>query len=149
MSLLLLFKSSGGGVTYETLTPDADVSDGGWTTQAGGTVLYAVIDEAAADDADYIRSSDDPSADACEVSLSNPTGNVGEEVIVEYRYAKSGTAQINLVVTLKQGVTTIATWTHNNIGTTETTAQQTLSAGEVASITDYSALSLRFEATEA
>jgi hypothetical protein len=128
---------------------DRGMADGGWTTHLGGSDLWTAIDEAAADDADYIRSSNNPSADACEVSLSNPSGTVGQEVIIEYRYAKSGTGQIDLAVSLKEGVTSIASWTHTNIGATETTAQQTLSAGEIASITDYAALSLRFEATAA
>lgn len=145
MSLLLLF-NQGAGVTYQILTPDADLADGGWTTHLGGTVLYAVIDEAVVDDADFIRSSDNPSSDVCEVALSNPTGNVGEEVIVEYRYGKVGSAQIDLTVDLREGTTTIATWTHTNVSATLTTASQTLTAPQVASITDYNALSLRFSA---
>jgi hypothetical protein len=44
--------------------PDADLSAGGWTTHLGGTTdLWQVVDEAAADDADYVQSVLDPTAD--------------------------------------------------------------------------------------
>lgn len=142
---------SGTAATFrmgENLRPDGDVSDGGWTTGTGGSDLWTAIDEVAFDDSDYIRSGDNPSNDACEVTISNPSGAVGEHVTVEYRYCKYGSGRIDLTVSLKEGSTVIASWTHTDIGTSETTASQSLSAGEVSSITDYSALSLMFEANE-
>lgn len=53
-----------------------------------------------------------------------------------------------LVVDLMQGASVIATWTHNPT-TTWTYVGNVLSSGQVASITDYAALRLRFTATGA
>jgi hypothetical protein len=47
----------------------ADVTDGGWTDQEGSTTLYAAIDEAAADTADYVQSSANPSGDTFRVKM--------------------------------------------------------------------------------
>lgn len=102
------------GLTF--LSPDADASAGGWTNESGGTTLYPSIDERfTPNDADYIRSSNNPSNDTCRVSLSNPSGAVAQPFTVSYRYGKSGTAQIDITVTLRQGSTTIASWTHTNV----------------------------------
>ena len=51
----------------QTARPDADDgTDGNWTDQAGGTSLYAAIDEASADNATtFIQSTDDSSDDIC------------------------------------------------------------------------------------
>ena len=67
---------------------------------------------------------------------------------MRYRYIKEGTNTINLVVYLVQGTTTIASWTHNDIAATYTDAEQTLTSGEADSITNYSDLRVRFEATQ-
>jgi hypothetical protein len=54
--------------------PDADVTDGGWTNQAGTNVnLFQSIDESVADDTDYISSGLAPSSDMAEINLSNIT----------------------------------------------------------------------------
>lgn len=121
--------------------PSADVSAGGWTASTGSD-LYAMLDEAAADDGDYITTT---GASTCEValgSLSDPSSSSGH--IVRYRIsATSG----GITVRLRQGTTTIATWTHASAPTSLTTYEQTLTGGEADSITDYSALRLQFEAT--
>jgi hypothetical protein len=98
------------------LSPDADNVDGGWTNESGGTTLYASIDEhLAPNDADYIRSSNNPNNDVCRVSLGNPSVTPTQPFEISYRYGKSGTAQIDITVTLKQGTTTIASWTHTDV----------------------------------
>jgi hypothetical protein len=51
------------------LRPIADISDGGWTTDTGGTSLYEAIDELTQNDADYVRSAENPTDDVMEVNI--------------------------------------------------------------------------------
>lgn len=131
-----------------TLAPDADVSDGGWTTEAGTTTLFSSVNEAVIDDATYIKSVGTPVNDTCRLSLSDPSLVVAGDFVVEYRYAKSGTDRIDIVVRLKQGTTTVASWTHADVGTTEVTAAQTLTGSELALITDANALEIEIVANK-
>lgn len=134
----------------QTAAPASDVTDGSWTDQAGGTSLFAAIDEAVASDADYIKSSDITAgqSDACEIALGAVTDPIsGTGHVVRYRYRSQGATSINLVVTLLQGATTITSWTHTAVSSTYATAEQTLTDGQANSITDYSDLRLRFNAT--
>jgi len=128
------------------LFPDADITDGSWTDQDGGTNLFAAIDEPVLSDSDYIKSSSNPVNDVCEVRLSDPGSAPSQPFEVFYRYKKSGGATIDLIVKLVQGTTVIATWTHNDISSSFVTASQVLSGGEFASITDFNDLRIRFEA---
>lgn len=140
--------------------PSADTSIGGYTDQLGGTTnIFQKIDEAVADDADYVRSALAPSSAPYVTkftAVEDPQSSSGH--IVRYRYAKdaAGGATINLTVQLRQGYTNegspgtlIKEWTHSNIGESWTLAEQTLSSGEADSITDYSDLFLRFVANQA
>jgi hypothetical protein len=131
------------------MRPDADVTDGGWTDQDGGTSLFAAIDEDPASNADYIKSSGNPVDDICQVSMSDPGTSPNMPLEVQYRYWRDGAGTINLVARLKQGGTTIATWTHNGISTTPVDATQALSSGEFNSITDFNDLRVEFEADAA
>lgn len=142
----------GTAFVYAYLRPDSDVSAGSWTDQANGTTnLYSVIDETTASDTDYVKSStmSAGSSDTLEVSLSDATDpalSTGHRV--SYRYRSQGTASMTLTVSLREGASTeIASWTHTNVGTSYVDAVQTLSVGETDSITDYTALRLRFVAT--
>lgn len=128
------------------LRPDADSVQGTWTNESAGTQLWSHIDEVVPDDSDYIRSAENPSSDTCRVTLSDPSTGVATPVAVSYRYGRRGSGPINLTVTLKQGTTTIASWSHSAISATPVTARQTLSGGQLASITDYSDLRLEFTA---
>lgn len=127
-------------VTAQYARPISDVSAGGWTASTGSD-LYAMLDETSANDSDYITST---TASTCEVSLgylSDPALSTGH--IVRYRISATGGG---IIVRLRQGTTTIATWTHDPAPVSLTTYSQTLSSGEADSITDYSALRLQFEA---
>lgn len=133
---------------YIYLRPDGDALDGGWTNQMGGTILFPSIDEAAPPiDTDYIQSSAAPAADICRVSLDNPSGGVGSlPGKVRTRYKNAGSGNNNLTVSLKQGSTVIASWTYSSIPSTFTTAEETLTAPQFASITDFSDLFLEYQA---
>ena len=101
-----------------------------------------MLDETAASDADYIVTT---GASTCEValgSLSDPAVSTGHKV----RYRLSATSG-GITVRLRQGTTTIATWTHATAPSSLTTYEQTLTGGEADSITNYAALKLQFEAT--
>lgn len=129
--------------------PSSDISIGNWTTNTGGTTnLYATIDEETPSESDFIQSGQTPSADTIEVqlsSVSDPASSDGH--VVKYRYKKANTGNVSLTVRLMQGATEIASWTHSNISSTWTTASQTLSGAQADSITDYSDLRFKFEAT--
>lgn len=125
----------------QLLAPVSGVSAGSWTPSSGFD-LYAMLDEAAANDADYIVT---PGASTCEVALAvadDPA--VSTDHVVRYRISA---ANGGITVRLRQGITTIASWTHAPAPTTPTTYAQTLSGAEADSITDYAALRLQFEAT--
>ena len=129
------------------LRPFTDVTDGGWTDQSGGTSLADAIGEDPVDDANYIKSSSSPSNDACEIALSDPPGALRSPVKVQSRFRKEGTAAINLTVRLMQGATQIATWTYTGISASFIDQEETLTAPQVAAITNANDLRLVFEAT--
>lgn len=140
--------------TLGTLFPFIDSADDGWLQESGGTNLYTSIDEVIADNADFIYVL--PSSTAfkvCKIALSDPMGVVNQPMVVTYRYARSSSPDLSLGspdigeslrVRLLQGTTQIASWTHTSISATITTATQTLSASEFASITDFTDLYLEF-----
>lgn len=133
------------------IRPSADSIDGNWTTEIGGTDLYASIDETDAGDSDYIQSPANPVNEACKIKLSNPSlGSYApqEPLVVAYRYAKSGAgAALDFRVRLMQGNTEIASWTESNIGTGWVTQNRTLTTGQFNSITDFTDLYLEFMGT--
>ena len=112
--------------------------------------MVRILDEIEPNDSDYIQSEANPQGSICSIALGTPATppDVDSDHIVRIRYRKQGIATINLVVRLKQSTTTIATWTYNNIAETVVQANETLTAPQAASITDYSALRLEFEATQ-
>ncbi|MCK5612126.1 hypothetical protein KAR91_60200, partial [Candidatus Pacearchaeota archaeon] len=123
--------------------PDADDTVGGWTD----TPLYQKIDEASPNDSDFIEG-DDTSHD-CAISLSSvvdPESSSGH--ILRYRITRSATNKsMTCVIYLRQGTTTIASWTEVDPPGTWSTTERTLSAGEADSITDYSNLNVRMVIT--
>ena len=140
--------------------PEADTyRDTAWTEDDGTTdALFGEIDESSASDTDYIKTSVAPTSDVYVTRLSDvedPISSSGH--VVRYRYAKSaaGGAAVDLTVQLRQGYvdegtmgTLIAEWTHTDISDTFTTQNQTLAGAEADSITDYTALYLRFVANQ-
>jgi len=128
------------GVTAQYARPTSDVSTGTWTASTGSD-LFDMLDETGADDGDYITTT---SASTCEValgSLSDPASSSSH--IVRYRISATGGG---IIVRLREGSTTIASWTHNPAPGSLTTYAQTLSGGEADSIINYAALKLQFEA---
>ena len=111
----------------------------------GASGLYPAIDETIPDNTDYIQSGGNPVADVCRVSLSDPIGGTpAQPVVVNYRYGASGTIT-TLTVRLKQGSTTIATWTHSSPGA-YVDAAQTLTTLQFNAVSDWTNLFLEFQA---
>lgn len=108
--------------------PASDTSAGAWVPSTGAT-LAGVLDEDPYSDADYISTT---SLSTCELLLSTTTHPGSASQTLAYR-ASSSTGN-GLTVTLKQGLTTIATWSHALTGT-DTLYTQTLTAPEIATIT--------------
>lgn len=128
-------------VTAQFSRPTSDVSAGTWTASTGSD-LFAMLDETSANDSDYIVTTGTSTCEVALGSLTDPGSSNGH--IVRYRIsATSG----GIIVRLRQGTTTIATWTHASAPSSLTTYEQTLTGGEADSISDYSALRLQFEAT--
>jgi hypothetical protein len=135
-------------INTEYLYPDADAAIGGWTDQAGGTTnLYQAVDEATANDTDYVQSSFNPTNDIIRFRMSDPTAGVGIPFDVSYRYGISGVGPgCTITARLKQGNTVIKSWAHTDGALALKTVSQSLSAGELATITNFSDLFVEFEA---
>lgn len=150
-----------GGAVPQFLRPTADLNNpGSWTTHLGGsTDLFQQVNETVADDSDYIRSPQAPSSHVTVIDLQNGTDPVSSTGhVFRWRYNKdaAGGGTINLVVELRQGYvnestlgTLITSQTVNNITDTWTTGVYTLNGTEADTISDYTALSVRFVATQA
>ena len=144
--------------TTQYARPISDNLTGLWDDPGGNNnnILYDDIDEVAASDADYVTSSGNPAADAFEVSLtalSDPETSGGHNVSYRYLTWETGGGQpaiLDYAVSLIQGSTVIASWSHNGIDppTAWSTVTQNLAAGEADSITDYGDLRLRFNVTQ-
>jgi hypothetical protein len=134
--------------------PDG-IAEGGWGQQSGCTpgTSYLCIDEVIRDDTDFIRSSNlrDNDNEVVNYTLSNvidPIIDTGHIVKYTYKEEDNGASNPDLIVTLFQGVTTIATWTElGKLPITFTLATHPLTIGEAGSITDYNDLRLNFNAT--
>lgn len=130
--------------------PSADVSDGGWTPSTGSD-LYAVLDEAARDDGDYIQSANNPSSDTCTIKLATitlPGTNEGFQL----QWAAGATGATGTVTgSLRQGNspgTEIASWVHANlpVGSFQEFGDAVTPA-QAANITDGADLYLRIVAS--
>ncbi len=124
--------------------PLSDVSAGNWTPTSGAT-LFGVLNESTPDDGEYARSGVSPVDDIMKVRFSAPGARpVNTGHIVRYRLYAQGT--LAMVVRLKQGATTIKTWTHSPAPTTVTAFEQTLSEGEASSLTSGDPMDIEVEA---
>jgi hypothetical protein len=125
------------------LRPNADTTVGAWTPSTGST-LFGVIDEAVADDADYITTASATTGKVKVEVSTDPADDTNHSVSIRAR-ATSGTLTVSLV----QGhpsETLIKAWTPS-LTSSFATYVLTMSSGEAAGITDYSDLYLKFVTT--
>jgi hypothetical protein len=112
--------------------PGSDIASGGWTNNDGAaSPLFSRVDEVVEDDADYIQSAVNPSADIAEIQFQNvqpPSLNTNHTI----SYKIKGDASTPLVVDLiaGNGSTIVKTWTHNPAPSTYTRYDRTLTTGE-------------------
>lgn len=128
--------------------PISDIAAGGWTDQIGGTTnLYSVVDEATADDTDYVKSPYAAGPSTLELELGDfGTVPSTQGHVLRYRYAKDPPGErLSLTVRLVQGATTIASWVHTDIEHSFLLVEQTITAAQAAAITDYNDLRVQFE----
>lgn len=139
--------------------PSADTTVGSWEDELAGTTdIFQSIDEAVADDDDFITSETAPSSSFYVTALStieDPQSSSGHTVRYRYQKDASGGAQIDIDVELREGYvsegtpgTLIASQSHTDISNGWTDGSFTLSSGEADSITDYSDLFLRIVADQ-
>jgi len=133
--------------------PSADTVRTGWTDEAAGTVdIYTGIDEATAEDVEYIKTPTPPGSNEFEsllTTLTDPVSSTGHTM--RWRRRKqpaAGSADINLTVRLMQAAVQKVSRADNTLPGSFTDTSYTLSAGEADSITDYADLRLEFVAAQ-
>ena len=128
--------------------PNADISVASWTpTPSSPATLYDKIDEASVNDGDFITDADILTADTAEISLFaivDPLSSLNHIIRVRGRKGSAGT--VTVTVTLRQGATTIASFTPA-FTTAFALYSYTLTGPEADGITDYTNLRLQFAYT--
>lgn len=127
-------------VETQVAVPISDVSDGAWTPSTGAD-NYATIDEAVPSDTDYDSVTSASTFEVAVTVLTDPATGGGHYV----RYRVGGLGD-SITVRLRQGTTTIASWTDTDLTPTPRTVERYLTTAEANSITDYTVLRLQFEA---
>jgi len=130
-------------VALQYLRPISDIAANGWLPNTGGD-LYAMLDEATADDADYIYSPNDPTTQQFEVrltSVGDPLSSANHTVTVRLQAVGLNT---DFDLDLVQNTTILDSWTEvvtTAAGVVE--RSHTLSGAVADSITDYTNLRVR------
>jgi hypothetical protein len=141
-TVTLTAATASGSATSETPQygrPISDIDATGWTASGGGA-LYAMVDEATYNDADYIYTeTPDADAEVAITSLSDPSSSAGH--VVRYRARALNGGQIK--VSVYQSTTLVQEWTD-----TPTDEFATIEHLVTNSVTDYSAIRLRFTALQ-
>ena len=125
------------GASPTVARPISDSVVGGWLPSTG-SALYPMVDETTPDDVDYIYAN---TLTTCKMALNAASGSGGK--VVSYRVWSPSSNGIK--VRLLCGASLVKEWTHVTLPTTATTYSQSLTAGEIAGITDYAAISIEME----
>ena len=130
--------------------PDSD-SGLRWVGTVGcsGITTYQCVDDIVRDDTDYIQtvglgSSNSDSQFYTLSNIADPFQSTGHVLRYTLKDTFQGTNQPRFTITLRQGVSTIATFTHaqGTISNSFTLFEQTLTSVQADSITDYNNLEL-------
>lgn len=127
------------GNASQILRPLSDASNGPWLQSTGGS-LFSCIDEASRNTDDFVYTNN---AGACRFKLTAgqmPATSNNHTLT----YCISGLAG-RLVVTLQQGTSDIANWTHSTLPLNPTDYSRSLTSPQIAAISDYTNLYLKFE----
>jgi hypothetical protein len=126
--------------------PSSDVTIGGWTNESGGTTLFSSVNEASQSDANYIKSSNNPSNDTTELQLPATGVLIDGTLKIALGKGANNSVVINHRVALVQGTTEIAAWDFTDVAFGFPLQTVTLTAPEFAAITDFSDLRIRITA---
>lgn len=136
--------------------PDADTTLGNFQDQAGGTTsIFGSIDEATANDADFIRSPTSPISEVyvCRLSdVTDPASSTGHVMRMRTATDLNNQESLDFTQQLRQGYVSEGTpgtliATNSRAGVTSNTFTDTahaLSGAEADAITDYTDLFFRF-----
>jgi hypothetical protein len=130
--------------------PSADISRGSWTTNSGGTTnLWATIDEAAADDADYVISAlNANSTYECRLSSVAPAIIPRAHLIaLRGRKDASGGNTKGVTVDLVQGTTVIGSLPFPDLPFAVSQQNVNIPKSMASQITDYTDLRVRLTST--
>lgn len=144
--------------TADVLRPDGDVSNSGWTDEAGGTAdLFEHVDEAVTDDADFIRCGGGvgASADVHEETLTDPGFAPDDSnaitIVARAKIFNSGALSptATLAVALVEGTTIRGTLTPSSLTFTATDYTYTLTDAQTSTIAtwDWTNMRLRYTVT--
>lgn len=122
------------------LRPSADTSTGSWSASSG-SVLYTMIDESVADDADYITTSSNTVTKIKLETATDPGDNSNHALRIRAR-STSGTLTVRLVEG-NPAETTIVSWVPT-LTSSFADYDYNLTTAEASVITDYSALYVKF-----
>ena len=135
--------SSVAAVALQYARPASDIAAGGWLPSTGAN-LYAMLDEVAADDADYVYSPANPTTEQFEVKLSlvtDPLSSANHMITVRLQAINQDT---NFDLNLVQNTTVLDSWTESVTAAAGVVERSRTLSGAVAdSITDYADLRVR------
>ncbi len=128
--------------TQQTIYPSVTVSNTGWSAVNAGSVNAALADS---DDNSYVETGDNPNGSVFIVDFNDVLG-VGDITVRTRGQANASSPTITREVALLQNSTVIASRTLT-LTTSWTTHTFTLTSGEVATVTDRTALRVRITDT--
>ena len=128
---------------YQFAYPASDIAANGWLPSSGGD-LYAMLDEAAADDADYIYSPDNPTSQQFEVKLT-PTDKPAAGSTMRFRInLRAITLDTDFDIDLVEGATVKDSWTESvTVAEGWVTREHTVASAIVDGMSDFTDLRIR------
>ena len=141
---------------YRHFIPTSDIDRGQWSDRDGNNdhLLYNELDEYQRDDSDYVSSKalgnkKQSTSDTFHVRITTNAGvTIDHQHIVSYTLRKesAGGYEINFTVTLFDGTTQVAQWTHLNVDENFELVTNVLTREQVRLISNYNDLNLKFTA---
>ncbi len=154
-TVLLIIGFTNDALALQYGRPNSDISKGLWADTGGNRngILYDEVNEVTQSNTNYATSRNlgsGATSDTWIVGLSgvnDPLVSNNHQIKYAYQKSTNSGSTLRLVVTLLQGSTTIATWTHSNISNGWVISTRTLTSAQTDAISDYTNLRLRFAAT--
>lgn len=139
---------SGNFVDVVDIDFDSVTQTGEWSYYGNTSIINTFTDGNANS---YSYSGFDPSLDTCIIKLATPANTkpiFQIDLAYKIRKLEFFSGALDFVVSFKQGNTTIHQWTHTLSNTDIMDVSQTINGSELASITDFSDLSIEIKASK-